>query len=74
MKVDFPAVHDRLLADFPQVVEVLAMTTPATVLVVYIGDDQVDAWCEALSDAVATRRMDLSHGHINAAADSLNAA
>jgi hypothetical protein len=29
MKDDFPAARRRLLAEFPRVVEVLAMTTPA---------------------------------------------
>jgi hypothetical protein len=42
MTADFPAVHHRLLADFPDVVDVLAMTTPATVLVVYTGEQEVD--------------------------------
>jgi hypothetical protein len=32
MKAGFPAARRRLLGDFPQVVEVLAMTTPSTVL------------------------------------------
>ncbi len=59
MKVDYPAVRHRLLADFPNVREVLAMTTPATVLVVYVGEEEVDAWLDALSDSVATRRMSL---------------
>jgi hypothetical protein len=30
MAVDYPAVCHRLLADFPEVVDVLATTTPAT--------------------------------------------
>jgi len=55
IKSDLPAIRRRLLAAFPQVVEVLAMTTPATVLVVYHGEDEIDAWCDELNDAVATR-------------------
>lgn len=62
MKADFPAVHHRLLADFPQVVDVLPMTTPATVLVVYFGEEEVDAWIDALSESVAIRRI--SRGRI----------
>jgi hypothetical protein len=62
MASDFPAVRHRLLADFPDVVDVLAMTTPATVLVVYHGEDEVDAWLDALSDSVATRRISLGLG------------
>jgi hypothetical protein len=61
IETDFPAVRHRLRGDFPRVVEVLAMTTPGTVLVVYDGEDEIDAWCRALSDAVATRPR--SHGH-----------
>jgi hypothetical protein len=57
MASDFPAVRHRLLADFPDVVDVLAMTTPATVLVLYRGEDEVDAWLDALSESVATRRI-----------------
>jgi hypothetical protein len=63
MTADFPAVRHRLLADFPDVVDVLAMTTPASVLVVYTGEQEVDGWIDALSDSVATRRIRLSHGH-----------
>jgi hypothetical protein len=59
MHTDFPAVRHRLLADFPDVVDVLAMITPATVLVVYRGTDEVDAWIDALSESVATRRIGL---------------
>jgi hypothetical protein len=59
MTSDFPAVRHRLLADFPDVVDVLAMTTPATLLVAYRGEDEVDAWLDALSESVATRRISL---------------
>jgi hypothetical protein len=52
MKADLPAIRDRLLADFPRVIEVLSMTTPATVLIVYRGEEEVDAWIDALSDSV----------------------
>ena len=44
MTADFPAVRHRLLADFPDVVDVVAMTTPSTVLVVYTGEQEVDGW------------------------------
>jgi hypothetical protein len=62
MTADFPAVHHRLLADFPDVVDVLAMTAPATLLVVYGGEPEVDGWIDALSDSVATRRIRLGVG------------
>jgi hypothetical protein len=74
LKADFPAVRHRLLADFPYVVEVLAMTTPSTVLVVYLGEDEVDAWIEALSDSVATRRMSLGNGRVHSTATTSSAA
>jgi hypothetical protein len=72
IRADFPAVRHRLLADFPHVVEVLAMTTPSTVLVVYLGEHELDAWLDALSDSVATRRMSL--GLVRSAANGSNAA
>ena len=62
MKTDLPVVRHRLLADFPQVIDVLAMTTPATVLVAYTGEAEIDAWLDALCDSVATRRMSLGRG------------
>jgi hypothetical protein len=74
LKADFPAVRHRLLADFPYVVEVLAMTTPSTVLVVYVGEDEVDAWIEALSDSVATRRMSLGNRRVHSTATTSSAA
>jgi hypothetical protein len=57
MKADFAAARGRLLSDFVNVVEVLASTTPGTVVLVYRGREQVDAWIDALCDCIATRRM-----------------
>jgi|HubBroStandDraft_2_1064218.scaffolds.fasta_scaffold720398_1 hypothetical protein len=62
MRTDLPAIRHRLLADFPDVIEVLAMTTPETVLVAFTGEDEIDAWLDALSDSVATRRLSLGLG------------
>jgi hypothetical protein len=59
VEADLPAVRERLLADFPRVVDVLAMASPATVLFVYRGEDEVDAWLHALGDSVAARRISL---------------
>jgi hypothetical protein len=73
LKADFPAVRHRLLADFPYVVEVVAMTTPSTVLVVYLGQDEVDDWIEALSDSVATRRVSLGNSRIHRSATAPSA-
>ena len=70
IKAEYPAVRHRLLADFPDVLEVLPMTTPATVLVVFRGEEEFDAWVDALSDSVATRRMSL--GRSRSSANAVN--
>jgi hypothetical protein len=49
---DFEAARLRLLDDFPNVQEVVATTAPATLLVVYSGADELDAWLDALVDSV----------------------
>lgn len=51
----FSAARGRLLADFPEVHEVVATTAPATVLVLYSGSEDLDAWRGALLDSVVTR-------------------
>jgi hypothetical protein len=56
METEFATVRSRLLAEFPRVVEVRATSTPATMLITYRGEDEADAWCQALSDAVASLR------------------
>lgn len=54
---DWAAVHDRLLDDFPGITNVLATTIIATLLIVYEGDANVDAWLEAISDGILSRRI-----------------
>jgi hypothetical protein len=56
LETEFATVRRRLLADFPAVLEVFATRAPGTLLIAYGGEDEVDAWCAALSDAVAARR------------------
>jgi hypothetical protein len=73
IKTEYPAVRHRLLADFPDVLEVLPMTTPATVLVAFRGEEEFDAWVDALSDSVATRRMSLGRSRIRSRANAANA-
>lgn len=51
----FSTARRRLLADFPEVHEVVATTAPATVLVLYSGSEDLDAWRGALLDSVVTR-------------------
>jgi hypothetical protein len=53
---------------------VLATTIPATVLVTYFGEDEVDAWLDALSDSVARRRMSLLRSDAADAKDTSSAA
>jgi hypothetical protein len=74
MTAEFPAVHHRLLADFPSVIDVLATTTPATVLVVYTGEPEVACWLDALSDSVAIRRTRLGHRPVYDTATAARAA
>ncbi len=50
---DLRAIRRRLLGGFPAVADVLATTMPATVLIVYRGEDEIDAWLGAVSGAVA---------------------
>jgi hypothetical protein len=56
IKSDFTAGRRALLADFPNVHEVVATTAPGTLLVLYSGPDEADAWCTALLDSIATRQ------------------
>jgi hypothetical protein len=72
IKAEYRAVRHRLLADFPDVLEVLQTTRPATVLVVFRGEDEFDAWVDALSDSVATRRMSLGRSRIRSSANAVN--
>jgi hypothetical protein len=74
MTTDFPAVRHRLLADFPHVHEVLPTTIPATVLINYGGEAELDAWLDALSDSVAARRMAIGRSHIYHTANASHAA
>jgi hypothetical protein len=57
VRTDWAAVHDRLLDDFPQVTDVLATTMASTLLIVYEGDADVDAWLDALGEAILIRRV-----------------
>lgn len=54
---DWAAVHDHLLDDFPGIIDVLATTMTATLLIVYEGDADVDAWLECIGEAILTRRL-----------------
>ncbi len=58
---DWASVHDRLLDDFPDVIDVLATTMPATLLIAYAGEANVDAWLEEISDGIRSRRARAGH-------------
>jgi hypothetical protein len=64
LKWDFAAARERLLRDFPEVHEVIATTAPATILVVYSGEDRVDAWLDSLLDTVAAREGKAVRRHL----------
>jgi hypothetical protein len=53
---DWAAVHDRLLDDFPGITDILATTMTATLLIVYEGDANVDAWLEGITAQILSRR------------------
>jgi hypothetical protein len=52
---DFTDARQRLLAEFPNIDEVIATTAPGTLLVLASGRADVDAWVDALIDSVTTR-------------------
>jgi hypothetical protein len=62
VKSDWAAVHDRLLDDFPRVIDVLATTMAATLLIVYEGETDIDAWLDGVSDAILSRRIGAARG------------
>jgi hypothetical protein len=62
---DFTVARQRLLAEFPEIHEVVATTAPATLLLVYSGPPQADAWYDMLASSIAaggaTARRKASH-------------
>lgn len=50
------------------------MTTPATLLIAYHGEQDVDAWLDAISDSVATRRTGFRAGPVRRTTDTSSAA
>jgi hypothetical protein len=55
VKQDFTAARRRLLADFPEIQEVVATTSPGTLVVLCSGTvEHVDAWRDALRGEIAT--------------------
>jgi hypothetical protein len=58
---DWASVHDRLLDDFPDVIDVLATTMRATLLIAYAGEANIDAWLEGIDDGIRSRRARAGH-------------
>jgi hypothetical protein len=59
---DFAAAREHLLAEFPNVHEVIATTAPATVLVLYSGPAEADSWVDALLDSIETGHVEADRG------------
>lgn len=55
VRSDWLPVHDLLLDEFPDVIEVLATTIPETLLIVYRGRADIEAWLAGLDEAVSVR-------------------
>ena len=49
---DWRLVHDRLLDEFSEVTDVLPTTINGTILIVYEGSDDADAWLETMSETI----------------------
>jgi hypothetical protein len=62
---DFAAARERLLAEFPNVHEVIATTAPATLLVLYSGCAEADAWVDALLDSNQTGQVKANRRLLN---------
>jgi hypothetical protein len=56
VRLDWRAVHVRLLDDFPAIDDVLPTTMIATLLIVYRGSPQVDEWLDSIDGALLSRR------------------
>jgi hypothetical protein len=59
---DFTTARERLLDEFPGIHEVVATTAPGTLLVIYAGSTDVDAWLATLLDSVAARDVNATAG------------
>jgi hypothetical protein len=57
VKPDWLPVHDVLLDEFPKITDVLPTTIPETLLIVYRGRADIDAWLGGVNEAVLGRRM-----------------
>jgi hypothetical protein len=56
VKRDFTAARQRLLAEFPDIQEVIATTAPQTLLVLCTGRENIDGWLDTLR-SLATHEL-----------------
>jgi hypothetical protein len=68
VRFDWRVVHDRLLDEFPAVVDVLATTMKGTLLILYEGPDDADAWLETVSETIVNFRHATGAGRTGRAA------
>jgi hypothetical protein len=57
VRSDWRVVHDRLLDEFAEVTDVLATTMNGTILIVYVGSANADAWLQTVSRTVLHLRQ-----------------
>jgi hypothetical protein len=57
VRSDWRVLHDRLLDEFPAMSDVLATTITATILIVYAGAPDADAWLESITETVLGLRQ-----------------
>jgi hypothetical protein len=56
VKRDFTAARRRLLAEFPEIQEVIATTAPGTLVVLSRGPEKVDRWLQTLDPLTIRER------------------
>jgi len=61
---DFEGARRRLLEEFPNIHDVVATTLPATVLVLYSGAGEGDAWYDALLDSITVPELRAKHSFL----------
>ena len=72
VKRDFTTARQCLLADFPNLREVIPTTAPATLLVLYSSPGDPDAWVQTLRKLVAARRVKATSRPMSRCAESFN--
>jgi len=62
VSADWRLIHDRLLDEFSEVTDVLPTTMNSTILIVYEGSDDADAWLETVSETILHFRGQIRAG------------